>query len=289
LGSIGNLFGEIYNYLGNLAVGPLLTLHTWLATAGIESWGLTIIVFTLAIKIIFWPLTTQQIKASRAMQQMQPQLNELKKLYGKDKEKMMQEQMRLYKENSINPAAGCLPMLIQLPIWAGLYQGLRILAGPQYHQLTGGFLWIHSLANPEGFPYALAILTAASQFVVQRMLQTQSSDPQQQQMQQMMQFMPLMYLFFALSVPAGLVLYWVASNVFTMIQQGFYTGWGGLWPGGGLFGAAPAPAVSTGRPRGAPPAPTASPGANGTVNGATPSAAGAVANGTPRRPKRRKK
>jgi YidC/Oxa1 family membrane protein insertase len=284
LGAIGSL----YQGFRDLLAGPMgIALH-WLylqlAAVGIANWGVAIILFTVVVKLIFWPLTVQQLKASKAMQQLQPQLNELKKLYGKDKEKMMQEQMRLYKENSVNPAAGCLPMLIQLPIWIGLYQALYNLKGEGL--LAGGFLWIPSLANPEGFPYVLAILTAASQFIVQRMMQVNSSDPQQQQMQQMMQFMPLMYLFFALSVPAGLVLYWVASNVFTLIQQGFYTGWGGLWPIGSPAPAAVAPV----RSRGAAPPPSATPGANGTVNGTAPASTATVApSSAPRRPKRRKK
>lgn len=242
MGAIGNLYNSIYNGLGLIAVPLLSQLHDFLAHAGIESWGLTIILFTVVVKLVFWPLTIQQIRASRAMQEIQPKLNELKKIHGKDREKMMQEQMRLYKEHSVNPAAGCLPLLIQFPIWIALYGGLRILA--DQHQLSGGFLWIHSLAQPEGVPYILAILTAGSQWVVQRMLQTQTADPQQKQMQQMMQFMPLMYLFFSVSVPAGLVLYWVVSNVFTMIQQSFYTGWDSV------FFWRPAPAVAAAaRPR----------------------------------------
>src|SRR5437879_3513952 len=148
-------------------VAALVFLYNQLASIGLPSWGLTIILFTLAIRLVFWPLTIKQLKSSRAMQALQPQLNELKKVHGKDKEKLMQEQMRLYRENSINPAAGCLPMLIQLPIWIGLYTARCSLQT----QMSGGFLWIHSLANPEGIPYILAILTAGSQFVVQRMMQ----------------------------------------------------------------------------------------------------------------------
>jgi YidC/Oxa1 family membrane protein insertase len=215
----------------------LVDLNHILAGFGLANWGLTIIVFTLLVKVILWPLSMQQLRASRAMQALQPQLNELKKKHGKDKEMLMQEQMRLYRENRVNPMAGCLPMLIQLPIWIGLYQALFLLQ--QQGDLSGGFLWISSLARPEGIPFVLALLTAGSQFIVQRMIAVRSTDPQQQSMNQAMQFMPLMYLVFAYSMPAGLVLYWVASNVFTLIQQSFYTGWSQVWP---PWGPATAPA-----------------------------------------------
>jgi YidC/Oxa1 family membrane protein insertase len=242
LGAIGGLYNSVYQGLGEIMKPLLLELHTLLGMAGIANWGLTIIVFTLLVKLIFWPLTVQQIRASRAMQDLQPKLNDLKKMYGKDREKLMQEQMRLYKENSVNPTAGCLPLLIQFPIWIGLYGALNLLKTDGL--LAGGFLWIPSLAQPEPFPHALAILTAASQWVVQRMMATQTSDPQQKQMQQMMQFMPLMYLFFSFNVSAGLVLYWVVSNAFTMIQQSFYTGWDSIF----FWRTAPA-AATAGRSR----------------------------------------
>jgi YidC/Oxa1 family membrane protein insertase len=227
--------GALYNGLRMAIAIPmetlLIDLYHLLGGIGLANWGLTIIVFTLLVKLVFWPLSVQQLRASRAMQALQPQLNELKKKHGKDKELLMQEQMRLYKENRVNPMAGCLPMLIQFPIWIGLYQALFLLK--ESGQLSGGFLWIASLAQPEGLPYILAILTAASQFIVQRMMAVRSTDPQQQSMNQAMQFMPIMYLVFAYSMPAGLVLYWVASNVFTLIQQSFYTGWSQVWPLGG--------------------------------------------------------
>jgi len=225
--------GQLYTGMRDALAGPMMValqfLYHFLAGIGIPSWGLTIILFTIVVKLIFWPLTLQQIRSSRAMQALQPELNELKRLHGKDKEKLMQEQMRLYKENRVNPMAGCLPMLIQLPIWIGLYQALFLLA--QNPDFASRFLWISNLAQPEGVPYLLAILSGASQFIVQRMMQVNSTDPQQQAMNQAMQFMPLMYIFIAFRMPAGLVLYWVASNVFTLIQQSFIYGWGSVLPG----------------------------------------------------------
>jgi hypothetical protein len=122
-----------------------------------------------------------------------------------------------------------------MPIWFGLYQALFALAQtvtPENdpYGVGGHFLWMESLAKPEGVPYLLAILTGATQWVVQRMMTPQSTDPQQKTMNQMMQFMPIMFIFFAFSVPSGLVLYWVTSNIFSIVQQYFMMGWGSLLP-----------------------------------------------------------
>lgn len=236
-------FGELGQLWNSGVVQPLVNalvfLHDLLAGAGLDavpllggvSWGLTIILFTVVIKFITIPLTLQQIRSSKAMQELQPQLKELQKKYGKDRERMMQEQMRLYRENKINPAAGCLPLLIQMPVWFGLYQALFALANNSAtYGFTGGFLWLPDLATPEGFPQVLAVLTGVSQWVTQRMMTPQSNDPQQKTMNQMMQFMPIMFVFFAFSVPSGLVLYWVTSNLFSVVQQYFTMGWGSLFP-----------------------------------------------------------
>ncbi len=225
---IFGFIGEVSKAIASVMLVPLQLFHDQLALLGIPSWGLTIILFTIVVKLLFTPLTIKQLRASRAMQALQPKLNDLKKLHGKDRETLMKEQMRLYKENSVNPTAGCLPMLIQMPIWIGLVQALYRLQNEA--DFNAGFLWIPSLANPEPIPYILVILSAASQWVVQRMMQVNTTDPQQKQMNQMMQFMPLMYLFFSFKMPAGLVLYWVVSNLFTMIQQSFYFGWKGVLP-----------------------------------------------------------
>ena len=227
MGDIGTLW-----QLGvvNPLAQALIYLFTLLSGIGLPSWGLTIILFTLAVKVVMIPFTIQSLRSSKAMQEIQPALREIQKKYGKDREKLAQEQMKLYKEHGINPAMGCLPMLIQMPVWIGLYGALLTLNNPAspLHVSMGGFLWIANLALPEGPPYILAILTGITQWVVQKMMQPVNQDPQQAQMNRMMQFMPLMFIVFAFQVGAGLVLYWVTSNVFSMIQQYFVTGWGSM-------------------------------------------------------------
>jgi YidC/Oxa1 family membrane protein insertase len=190
------------------------------------SYGLAIIVLTFAIKIITFPLTLKQIQSTKGMRDIQPHLEELKKKYGKDRQKMTEETMRLYKEHGVNPAMGCLPLLIQMPIWFGLYHALITLANesPEFQR---GFLWLPSLAQPDPF-YLLVVLTVISQYAVQKMMTVTSTDPQQQMMAKVMMIMPFTFGFIAMQVPSGLVLYWVTTNVFTFFQQLVTMGWGDL-------------------------------------------------------------
>ncbi len=224
---------ELWN---SIIVGPLEGLLTGLY-GFLGSYGLAIIILTIAIKLITFPLTYQQIRSAKSMREVQPLLEEAKRRYGKDKEKLTQETMRIYKENGVNPAMGCLPMVIQMPIWFGLYSALRNLAETA-SGFSQGFLWLPSLALPD-HTYILVGLTIITQFVVQRMMTMPSTDPQQQTMNKVMMFMPLTFGFVAVNVPSGLALYWVTTNLFTFFQQLFTTGWGDLLPNRSKAPAAP--------------------------------------------------
>lgn len=242
---------------------------------GIASWGIAIIVFTFIMKSITFPLTLQSIRSMKRMQELQPKIQQINKVYKNDQAKRGEETMALYKEHRINPLAGCLPMLVQMPIWFALYAALLQLStsSPEFSR---PFLWITDLGKPEfafeTFPQQLpilAVLSGATQWITTRMAQQATTDPQQQMMNSIMQYMPIMFVFFAVSVPAGLVLYWVASNVFQMVQQFFVTGWGLLpvpavvrsaLPGPRLGGTLYAPsAVAEAPPSGAPAGAAASP------------------------------
>lgn len=215
-----------------------------LSSIGIPySFGFAIIIFTLLIKLITAPLNAKQIKSSKAMSDMQPRLQELQKKYKDNKEELAKRQMELYKEAGVNPLGGCLPSLVQFPIWIGLYQALYRLA--QSGKLAEGFFWIPSLAEPQNsswllqspanwdWPYVgayivLPVLTIVTQILLQKMMTPKNPDPQTSTMNQMMMLMPLMFGFFAIQVPSGLSLYWVTMNIFSGIQQYLMTGWGGL-------------------------------------------------------------
>ena len=209
--------------------------------------GLAIIVFTILIKAATYPLTKQQLVASKKMQAMQPKIQELQKKYGKDKVRMQKEQAALLKESGMTNLGCILPMLVQMPIWIALYQSIiRILAtGPEellnlsrylyssWHivfpmvPLNSQFLWLN-LGSPDKF-LIMPILVAGTMWIQQKMATTKNNDPQQAaQGQMMLVMMPLLFGFVTLSYPSGLALYWVVSNIIGIIMQYFVTGWGGL-------------------------------------------------------------
>lgn len=212
------------------------------------SFGLTIIVLTILVRGLMYPLTLKQLRATKAIQTLQPKLAALQKKHGADKQKLAQEQMRLYKESGVSPSGCVLPMLIQMPIWIALYQAIiRVMAvNPESflnlsHYLYGWpvvfealplnntFLWMN-LANPDFF---LALLVGASMFIQQKMVQappTPGAPAAASQAQTMLVMLPLMFTFLSMSFPSGLALYWVASNVISFVMQYFITGWGGLAP-----------------------------------------------------------
>jgi YidC/Oxa1 family membrane protein insertase len=231
----------MWNEFVGVLVNALKLLSSGMAGLGIPyAFGFAIVLFTLAIKALTFPLNWHQVRSSAKMQALQPQLQALQKKHRKNRDKLAQEQMKLYKEAGINPIGGCLPMLIQFPIWIGLYRALYTLAD---QEVLGAFLWIPDLGfPPQGTSFSwiwnppagmswlavagyliLPVLTVVTQLIVQRMTTTSSSDPQQAAMNQAMMFMPLMFGFFAIQVPAGLVLYWVTSNLLQLIQQYFAT------------------------------------------------------------------
>lgn len=256
---------QVWQAFIDVIANALTTFASLIAGLGIPySFGFAIILFTLVIKLLTLPLTLQQLRASKAMQELQPKLQELQKKYKGDREKMSQVQMELYKEAGVNPLGGCLPMLVQMPVWFALYRALFDLA--QNGVLNQGFFWIPSLAGPvdkfQGLSWlwplppavgwaiaaaylVLPVLTIVSQVVVQKMMTPANPDPQQSSMNQMMMLMPFMFGFFALQVPQGLALYWVTSNIFSLIQQYFITGWGSLKPAPTVVEASVAPASET--------------------------------------------
>lgn len=220
------------------SVVPGWDLYISLITGGLNalakltgSGGLAIILFTVFIKILLTPLTVKSIRSARAMQDLQPKIKALQKRYGSDRQKLAAETMKLYQAHKVNPMAGCLPMLLQIPVFIGLYTGIRDLATGAAGPFTEPFLWLKSLATPDEMRI-LPFVAAFFQLIQTRMsLPTgkyKSTDPQQQMMTQMMQFMPITVIFFGWSFYSGLVLYWATQSIFGAIQQYYITGWGAL-------------------------------------------------------------
>jgi YidC/Oxa1 family membrane protein insertase len=196
-----------------------------------SSGGLAIIAFTIIIKTILLPLTIKATRSSKNMQELQPKIKELQKKYGKDRQRLSQETMALYQAYGVNPMAGCLPMLIQIPIFFGLYHGINGLSNSGTGVWDLSFLWLNDLSEPDPWKL-LPILAGVFQFIQSRMMrpanQGKITDPQQAIMNQMMNFMPLMVVIFGWSFASGPVIYWVTQSVYSVIQQWFITGWGSL-------------------------------------------------------------
>jgi YidC/Oxa1 family membrane protein insertase len=196
--------------------------------------GLAIILFTIIIRMVLLPLTLQQIRSQKAMQRLQPEIKALQKKYAGDREKISAETMALYKEHGYNPATGCLPLVLQMPVLFALYAALRDL-GEHNETFQAPWLWLSNLNHPDvivigtvSLPFILPILAGITQWVQQRMMTPPTDDPQQKMQNSMMQFMPLMMLWFGLSFSSGLALYWVTQNLFGIVQQYFVTGFGSL-------------------------------------------------------------
>lgn len=200
----------MFSWLGNFMSEALMFLNGY-----VHNFGLAIIIFTLIIKFLLYPMTAKQTKSMKAMQDLQPEMEKIKEEYEDDKEKQQQEMMKLYKENNVNPAAGCLPMILQLLILIPLY---RSILGMNETLANSTFLWIGtltdgSLATPD---IAMVIINALAMIAQTYITQKMSGSGQQNKM---MWIMPLFIVFIGFQLPSGVLLYWLTSTVFTGIQQ----------------------------------------------------------------------
>ncbi|GLQ71963.1 membrane protein insertase YidC [Vibrio penaeicida] len=189
-------------------------LH-WLLSAiqGIViNWGVAIMVLTFIVRGAMYPLTKAQYTSMAKMRMLQPKLQAMRERIGDDRQRMSQEMMELYKKEKVNPLGGCLPILLQMPIFIALYWALMESVELRHSPFFG---WITDLSAQDPY-YILPVLMGASMFLIQRMSPSTITDPMQQKI---MNFMPLMFTFFFLWFPSGLVLYWLVSNVVTVIQQ----------------------------------------------------------------------
>ena len=208
--------------------------------------GLAIIILTVVVRLILLPLNMRQLHSTKALQDMQPKLQELQKKYARNKQKLQQEIMKIYKEAGVNPAGCIWPMLIQFPIWIALYQSIiKVLATApenlldlsrhlyswqivnQAIPLNSHFLWLDLGAQGD---FVLAILVGGTRWVQQKMTTAPSPNPKQQSTSSMMLLMmPLMFGMFSLMFPTGLPLFWLVSNVIGIVTQYFIGGgWGYL-------------------------------------------------------------
>jgi YidC/Oxa1 family membrane protein insertase len=247
-----------------LLVDPMTNALIVLSRVSFGSFGLAIVIFTVVMRGATFPLTAAQLKTSRAMSVIQPKLQEIQKKY-KDPKRRSEETMKLYREAGVNPMGCVLPMLIQFPIWIGLYQTIRRTVGATPESLVDLshrlYPWSYiresvpladsfiglNLAHPS---FVLALVVFASSYVQQKMVTPTTIDQRQQSMNNMMLWMmPLMFGWFTLQVPSGLAVYWVATNIVGIVLQAVYMperlNWRNLLTFGPAPAQRPAPAHST--------------------------------------------
>ncbi|WP_047395028.1 membrane protein insertase YidC [Chitinibacter sp. ZOR0017] len=177
----------------------------------VGNWGWSIILVTLLIKAAFFPLASASYRSMAKMRQLAPRMEALKQRHGDDRMKFQQAVMEMYKTEKVNPLGGCLPMLVQIPVFMGFYW--MLLAAVELRQAPWEF-WIHDLSIPDPF-YILPLIMAVSMYV-QSSLSPPPPDPMQAKM---MKWMPIVFSVFFFFFPAGLVLYWVVNNVLSIAQQ----------------------------------------------------------------------
>jgi YidC/Oxa1 family membrane protein insertase len=260
----------IMDFWNIVLLQPMLNFLIVLSNVFFHNFGIAIVVLVIIVRLLMLPVTLKQLHSTKAMSSLQPKLQEMQKKYGGDRVKLQQEMAKVYKESGVNPM-GCLwPMLIQFPIWIALYQSILKTLAATPEDLMGlsdrlysssyiigavplneQFLWLN-LGQPDKY-YIMAILVAASMWVLQKMSTVPTSDPKQQSMNNMLVWlMPLMFGFFTISFPSGLAVFWLISNVIGIITQYFITGWGTLFKRAPKAVAPAAPNISgTELPKGA--------------------------------------
>lgn len=231
----------------NFLVTPITQLLIFFYNLTSGNLGIAILLITLIIRGVLVPVTLPSLRSAKKMQELKPRLDKLKQKY-KDKQKLQLAQLELYKQEGVNPAAGCLPQIAQLLVLIALYQVFnKIITGNQINgqPINLGFLWL-DLSKPDKY-YILPILAGLSQLVLSLMMTSgleshvqvpkQKKEKQKEEdslemaqgmSQQMMLIMPVMTVFISLKFPSGLALYWVATTVFSLVQQYIISGPGGL-------------------------------------------------------------
>ena len=207
-----------FGFLGFFS--KLLLAFMYLIHAVVPSWGWSIVIMTICIKLLFWPLTAKASRSQKRMSKIQGPMAELKEKYKDNPQKMQQETLKLFREHQVNPVAGCLPILIQMPIFLGLFYMLRTASELRY----APFLWVSDLSRPDtimeigGFPLnLLPLIMGATMFLQMSMMPTSpTADPMQQKI---FKFLPFVFLIFLYNFSSGLVLYWTVQNILTIVQQ----------------------------------------------------------------------
>lgn len=200
----------LFSYFGEIMQTMLTFFYNLTSYMGFPNYGVAIILLTVVFKIMFYPLTVKQVRSMKAMRELGPKLKELQEKYKGNEAKGQEEIAQLYKKAGVNPLAGCLPLMIQMPFLSGLFYGIRNFSYVSHP----GFLWIKNLSGTDPL-YIIPALAAITTYISSQQTMTDST----QQNKMLMLFMPCVIGYMALKFPSGLGVYWVVGNVIQIIQQ----------------------------------------------------------------------
>lgn len=206
------IFSTLVGWLADMMAWAVQFFYNLTASLGFPSYGIAIIILTIVIKVLLLPFALKQIKSMKGMQEIQPKVAALQKKYKNDRAKLSIEMQKLYREHNISPLAGCLPLLIQMPFLVSIFYALQ---GFQYDPAHASFLWLSSLASKDP-TYVLPILSAVSTWALSAQTAPKNAEGPQKMMTY---FMPLFIGYISINFPSGLVIYWVVSNLFQLVQQ----------------------------------------------------------------------
>jgi YidC/Oxa1 family membrane protein insertase len=208
-----SIFGPIVNILGAV----LLYFHQNLGIA----WWLSIVILTIIVRSLLFPLTVKQVKSMRAMQDLKPHMDRVRAQFKDNPQRQREEMAKLYQDQGVNPLGGCLPILVQMPVFIGMFYVIRKFGGtpgrtpPEYESFThGGILWFQDLAHADPY-YILPIISAVTMLAATE-ITSKNVDPQQRWL---MRLLPVGFTAFLLNFPAGLFMYWITSNLMTLGQN----------------------------------------------------------------------
>ena len=208
---------SIVEFLENL-FSPLTTIMgsglEFFHSLGIP-WWVSIVILTVIVRSLLFPLTAKQVRSMRAMQDLKPEMDKLRAKYKDNRQKQQEEIMKLYQERKVNPMGGCFPLLIQMPIFITMYYVIRSFSSDQTHDFaSGGILWFKDLTVADPY-YILPILSAVTMFAASQ-ITSKNLDPQQRWL---MRIAPVGITVILLHFPAGLFMYWITSNLVTLVQN----------------------------------------------------------------------
>jgi YidC/Oxa1 family membrane protein insertase len=207
--AISDFFGRVFSPLTGL-VGDALEFFYSLGAP----WWLSIVILTVIVRTLLFPLTIKQVKSMRAMQDLRPEMERIRAKYKDNKQKQQEEIMKLYQESGVNPFGSCFPLLVQLPIFITMFYVIKDFGYTHPDFISGGILWFQDLSVQDPY-YVLPILSAVTMLAASE-ITSKHIDPQQRWL---MRILPVVFTVFLLTFPAGLFVYWITSNLVTLGQN----------------------------------------------------------------------